>query len=240
MGSLEQVMHGPSRVPDGTMNLVGRPAPGDGDLRVLRAQGVPARRRHGLARALTSTGDAELSTGARLPRPHGTGGFVHTARGVIHNGRRTAKMPMAWEEWAHERSRDADARPTIARGWARQQRESALAVLRRTTAERAPGPPGRRRRGGRVRGRARRRGPGAVGRAWWRPATSRSGTSSRSSRLAHGGLRYLEQREFALVHEALTERGLLLDRLAPHLVRPVPFLLPVTGGGASAPTSGPG
>jgi glycerol-3-phosphate dehydrogenase len=56
------------------------------------------------------------------------------------------------------------------------------------------------------------------------------GTSSRSSRLAHGGLRYLEQREFALVHEALTERGLLLGRLAPHLVRPVPFLLPVTGG----------
>jgi glycerol-3-phosphate dehydrogenase len=53
------------------------------------------------------------------------------------------------------------------------------------------------------------------------------GTSSRSSRLAHGGLRYLEQREFSLVHEALTERGLLLDRLAPHLVRPVPFLFPV-------------
>ncbi len=55
-----------------------------------------------------------------------------------------------------------------------------------------------------------------------------SGTSSRSSRLAHGGLRYLEQREFSLVHEALTERGLLLDRLAPHLVRPVPFLFPVS------------
>lgn len=55
-----------------------------------------------------------------------------------------------------------------------------------------------------------------------------SGTSSRSSRLAHGGLRYLEQREFALVHEALTERGLLLERIAPHLVRPVPFILPVT------------
>jgi glycerol-3-phosphate dehydrogenase len=54
-----------------------------------------------------------------------------------------------------------------------------------------------------------------------------SGTSSRSSRLAHGGLRYLEQREFSLVHEALTERGLLLDRLAPHLVRPIPFLFPV-------------
>lgn len=55
-----------------------------------------------------------------------------------------------------------------------------------------------------------------------------SGTSSRSSRLAHGGLRYLEQREFSLVHEALTERGLLIDRLSPHLVRPVPFLFPVT------------
>lgn len=55
-----------------------------------------------------------------------------------------------------------------------------------------------------------------------------AGTSSRSSRLAHGGLRYLEQREFHLVHEALTERGLLLDRLAPHLVRPIPFLFPVS------------
>lgn len=54
-----------------------------------------------------------------------------------------------------------------------------------------------------------------------------SGTSSRSSRLAHGGLRYLEQREFGLVHEALTERGLLLDRIAPHLVHPLPFLLPL-------------
>ncbi len=54
-----------------------------------------------------------------------------------------------------------------------------------------------------------------------------AGTSSRSSRLAHGGLRYLEQLEFALVHEALTERGLLLDRIAPHLVRPLPFVLPL-------------
>jgi glycerol-3-phosphate dehydrogenase len=57
-----------------------------------------------------------------------------------------------------------------------------------------------------------------------------SGTSSRSSRLAHGGLRYLEQLEFGLVREALAERGLLLERLAPHLVRPVPFLLPLTRG----------
>ncbi|MFN8125684.1 MAG: glycerol-3-phosphate dehydrogenase/oxidase [Candidatus Nanopelagicales bacterium] len=56
-----------------------------------------------------------------------------------------------------------------------------------------------------------------------------SGTSSRSSRLAHGGLRYLENREFGLVHEALTERGLLLDRLAPHLVRPLAFVMPLSG-----------
>ncbi|GIL29799.1 FAD-dependent oxidoreductase [Actinocatenispora comari] len=55
-----------------------------------------------------------------------------------------------------------------------------------------------------------------------------SGTSSRSSKLIHGGLRYLEQLEFPLVHEALRERGLLLTRLAPHLVRPVPFLVPLT------------
>jgi glycerol-3-phosphate dehydrogenase len=65
-----------------------------------------------------------------------------------------------------------------------------------------------------------------------------AGTSSRSSRLAHGGLRYLEQREFSLVHEALTERGLLLDRLAPHLVRPVPFLYPVTRRGWERPYAG--
>src|SRR4051794_9314053 len=55
-----------------------------------------------------------------------------------------------------------------------------------------------------------------------------SGTSSRSSKLIHGGLRYLEQREFHLVREALRERGLLLNVLAPHLVTPVPFLLPLT------------
>ena len=55
-----------------------------------------------------------------------------------------------------------------------------------------------------------------------------SGTSSRSSKLIHGGLRYLEMLDFRLVHEALQERGLLLTRLAPHLVRPVPFLYPLT------------
>jgi glycerol-3-phosphate dehydrogenase len=55
-----------------------------------------------------------------------------------------------------------------------------------------------------------------------------AGTSSRSSKLIHGGLRYLEQMNFALVAEALKERGLLLTELAPHLVRPVPFLFPLS------------
>ncbi len=54
-----------------------------------------------------------------------------------------------------------------------------------------------------------------------------SGTSGRSSKLIHGGLRYLEQRDFGLVREALRERSLLLNRIAPHLVRPVPFLYPL-------------
>jgi glycerol-3-phosphate dehydrogenase len=54
-----------------------------------------------------------------------------------------------------------------------------------------------------------------------------AGTSSRSSKLIHGGLRYLEQLELHLVHEALTERGLLSTRLAPHLVRPIPILVPL-------------
>lgn len=54
-----------------------------------------------------------------------------------------------------------------------------------------------------------------------------SGTSSRSSKLFHGGLRYLEQLEFGLVREALRERELMLTRLAPHLVKPVSFLYPL-------------
>jgi glycerol-3-phosphate dehydrogenase len=56
-----------------------------------------------------------------------------------------------------------------------------------------------------------------------------SGTSSRSSKLIHGGLRYLKQLEFGLVREARRERRWLLE-LAPHLARPVPFLLPIYEG----------
>ncbi|SDJ77336.1 glycerol-3-phosphate dehydrogenase [Lentzea albidocapillata subsp. violacea] len=55
-----------------------------------------------------------------------------------------------------------------------------------------------------------------------------SGTSSRSSKLFHGGLRYLEQLEFGLVREALRERELMLTRIAPHLVKPVAFLYPLS------------
>ncbi|WP_042401124.1 glycerol-3-phosphate dehydrogenase/oxidase [Streptacidiphilus carbonis] len=67
-----------------------------------------------------------------------------------------------------------------------------------------------------------------------------SGTSSRSSKLIHGGLRYLEMLDFALVKEALKERGLLLGTLAPHLVKPVPFLYPLQHRGWERPYVGSG
>src|ERR1700761_2808746 len=55
-----------------------------------------------------------------------------------------------------------------------------------------------------------------------------SGTSSKSSKMVHGGIRYLQQREFRLVYENLAERQRLLDH-APHLVSPLPFLIPLFG-----------
>jgi len=67
-----------------------------------------------------------------------------------------------------------------------------------------------------------------------------SGTSSRSSKLLHGGLRYLEMLDFALVKEALKERGLHLQRLAPHLVRSVSFLYPLQHRGWERPYVGAG
>jgi glycerol-3-phosphate dehydrogenase len=54
-----------------------------------------------------------------------------------------------------------------------------------------------------------------------------SGTSSRSSKLFHGGLRYLEHRNFSLVREALAERNLMLNHVCPHLTTPVSFLYPL-------------
>src|SRR4051812_25717930 len=57
-----------------------------------------------------------------------------------------------------------------------------------------------------------------------------SGTSSRSSKLIHGGIRYLENLEFHLVFEALSERQRLFE-MAPHLVHPLRFLLPIYGNG---------
>ncbi len=55
-----------------------------------------------------------------------------------------------------------------------------------------------------------------------------AGTSSRSSKLIHGGIRYLEQMQFDLVREALREQSLMIDTLCPHLVRPIRFLMPLT------------
>ena len=62
-----------------------------------------------------------------------------------------------------------------------------------------------------------------------------SGTSSRSSKMFHGGLRYLEQLEFGLVAEALHERELSMSTLAPHLVKPLKFLFPLTHRGWERP-----
>ena len=95
---------------------------------------------------------------------------------------------------------------------------SGLGVLRR---------PGHRRRHHRGRRGARRRQPGAEDRPG-RTDDFASGTSSKSSKLIHGGLRYLQQHEYRLVYENLAERQRLLDN-APHLVTPLPFLIPLFG-----------
>ena len=64
-----------------------------------------------------------------------------------------------------------------------------------------------------------------------------SGTSSRSSKLVHGGLRYLQNFDLGLVREALLERALMV-RLAPHLVKPLPFLVPFFEGTLQPPARG--
>ena len=104
-----------------------------------------------------------------------------------------------------------------------EEREAAIARLKDEGARH----PRRRRRHRRHRRGARRGHPRALDGACSRRATGRRGTSSRSSKLVHGGIRYLEQLDFRLVREALIERGLLLQRLAPHLVKPVRFLYPL-------------
>ena len=71
------------------------------------------------------------------------------------------------------------------------------------------------------------RPPAACRSGWSRRGTSPRGTSSRSSKLIHGGLRYLEMLDFRLVAEALQRARPADARLAPHLVRPVPFLYPL-------------
>jgi glycerol-3-phosphate dehydrogenase len=64
-----------------------------------------------------------------------------------------------------------------------------------------------------------------------------SATSSASSKLIHGGLRYLRMGDIGLVREAHSERRALLRVVAPHLVRPLPFLLPIYGNGPFRPTT---
>src|SRR3712207_3884575 len=61
------------------------------------------------------------------------------------------------------------------------------------------------------------------------------GTTSWSTRLIHGGLRYLEHGEWSLVRESLRERETLLRRAAPHLVRPLPMLIPIYERGRRGP-----
>src|SRR5271154_155828 len=61
-------------------------------------------------------------------------------------------------------------------------------------------------------------------------------TSAHNSKLIHGGLRYLRNFELGLVRESLKERR-IWQRIAPHLVRPLPFLVPITGGGRAPPAA---
>ncbi len=61
------------------------------------------------------------------------------------------------------------------------------------------------------------------------------GTSSASSKLVHGGFRYLPMGDLALVRQSQQERQVFVDRIAPNLVRPIPFLLPVYKGGSKGP-----
>ena len=69
---------------------------------------------------------------------------------------------------------------------------------------------------------------------WWSAVTSRGATSSASSKLIHGGLRYLQMGDIGLVREAHAERHALARVVAPHLVRPRAFLVPVYRGGPVA------
>src|SRR3954470_14925709 len=62
-----------------------------------------------------------------------------------------------------------------------------------------------------------------------------AGTTAWSTRLIHGGLRYLEHGELGLVRESLRERATLLRRVAPHLVRPLPMLVPLYAGRRRGP-----
>ena len=128
------------------------------------------------------------------------------------------------------------ARPHAGLGAQRSQRRLTADTGDRSVAA-APSRPGRalpddlrrrdrRRRHQRRRDRPRRRPARACPCSSWTRPTSCSGTSAWSSRLIHGGLRYLEHGELRLVHESLHDRERLLH-IAPHLVTPMPFVVPL-------------
>ena len=193
IGTLEQILHGPSTVADGSMNLHGRTAPHDGDLRLLRPEGVPAGGGRGDAEchaALTSGSGRAPAQAASRP---GTG-----TRPADDPALATTRLGPAERSAALEALASNELQVLVVGGGVVGAGVALDAVTRGLTA-----------------GLVEARDFG-------------SGTSSRSSKLIHGGLRYLEQLNVGLVREALSERSLLLQRLAPHLVRPVSFLFPFT------------
>ena len=183
IGTLEQILHGPSTVADGSLNLVGA-----------------------LRRTMATSGYSDLKEFQRVE-------VVVTSERAA--ARRAAGIRLG-----------ASVRPVMAGGAdaARLGPDSQVRRARRARRDRAPGA-GRRRRGGR-RGVALDAATRGLSVGLVEARDFGAGTSSRSSKLIHGGLRYLEQLNFGLVREALTERSLLLGVIAPHLVRPGALPLP--------------
>ena len=185
IGTIEQILHGPSTVADGSMNLMGAlrrtmATSGYSDLKEFqRVEVVVTRvpRRAAVAPGRASACRATVSSATRQDTP----------------GWARPSGPRRWTRWPAPSTRCWwSAAAWSAPGWRWTRSPAGLTV-----------------------GLVEARDFG-------------SGTSSRSSKLIHGGLRYLEQLNVGLVREALTERSLLLQRLAPHLVRPVSFLFPFT------------
>ena len=201
VGTLEEILFGPSRVADGTMNLVGA-----------------------LRRAMATTGYTELKEFQRVE-------VVVAVTAPAAD--RTRRWQPTDEHWRHERRprTSASRRPGPRR---RRRCDAALAAPTSSTCWwsaagwSAPAP-------------RSTRSPAGCRPAWSSSATSpparQSAASASWSTAACATWRCSTS---ALVREALEERGLLLTRLAPHLVRPVPFLYPLTHRAGSGPYVGAG